>query len=90
MSQVPEAALGSLCVCAQSLQSCLTLGNTIDCSPLGSLSMGFSRQKYWSGLLCPPARDLPDPGIKRVSPTLQMDSLPTELPGKLGEVQNTP
>ena len=28
-----------------------------------SLSMGFSRQKYWSGLPCPPPRDLPDPGI---------------------------
>ena len=28
------------------------------------LSMGFSRQEYWSGLLCPPPGDLPDPGIK--------------------------
>ena len=28
-----------------------------------SLSMGFSRQEYWSGLSCPPAGDLPDPGI---------------------------
>ena len=54
------------------------------------LSMGLSRQEYWSGLLCPPAEDLPDPGIKPVSPTLQMDSLPTEPPGKLGEVQITP
>ena len=26
--------------------------------------MGFSRQEYWGGLLCPPAGDLPDPGIK--------------------------
>ena len=33
------------------------------------LSMGFSRQKYWSGLLCPPPRDLPNPGIK---PTVLM------------------
>ena len=31
------------------------------------LSMGFSRQKYWSGLLCPPPGDLPDPGIELVS-----------------------
>ena len=31
------------------------------------LSMGFSRQEYWSGLLCPPLGDLPDPGIKRTS-----------------------
>ena len=30
-------------------QSCPTLSNPMDCSPPGSLSMGFSRQKYWSG-----------------------------------------
>ena len=29
--------------------------------------MGFSRQEYWSGLLCPPPGDLPDPGIECVS-----------------------
>ena len=35
------------------------------------LSMGFSRQKYWSGLPCPHPGDLPDPGIKPlVSPVL--------------------
>ena len=28
------------------------------------LSMGFSRQEYWSVLLCPPPRDFPDPGIE--------------------------
>ena len=31
------------------------------------LSMGFSRQEYWSGLPCPPPGDLPDPGIEPVS-----------------------
>ena len=31
------------------------------------LSMGFSRQEYWSGLPCPPPGALPDPGIERVS-----------------------
>ena len=31
---------------------------------LAPLSMGFSRQEYWSGLLCPPPVDLPNPGIK--------------------------
>ena len=31
------------------------------------LSMGFSRQEYWSGLPCPPPEDLPDPGIGLVS-----------------------
>ena len=39
------------------------------------LSMGFSRQEYWSGLPCPPPGDLPDPGIKPGSPALQADSL---------------
>ena len=29
--------------------------------------MGFSRQEYWSGLPCPPAGDLPDPGIEPTS-----------------------
>ena len=33
------------------------------------LSMGFSRQEYWSGLPCPDPGDLPDPGIKPASPT---------------------
>ena len=47
-----------------------------------SLSMGFSRQEYWSGLPCPTPGDLPDTGIKPVSPALQEDSLPTELQGK--------
>ena len=31
------------------------------------LSMGFSRQEYWSGLPCPPPGDLPDAGIQPVS-----------------------
>ncbi|KAB0378174.1 hypothetical protein FD755_009752 [Muntiacus reevesi] len=35
-----------------------------------------SRQEYWSGLPVPSPRDLPDPGIKPVSPSLQADSLP--------------
>ena len=48
-----------------------------------SLSMGFSRQDYWSGLPFPSPGDLPDPGIESRSPALQADSLPTELPGKL-------
>ena len=40
------------------------------------LSMGFSRQEYWSGLPFPTPGDLPDPGIKLGSPALQDDSLP--------------
>ena len=43
---------------------------------------GFSRLEYWSGLLCPPPGDLPDPGIEPRSPALQTDSLPSEPLGK--------
>ena len=46
------------------------------------LSMGFSRQECWSGLSCLFSRDLPEPGIKPSSPTLQPDSLLFELLGK--------
>ena len=46
------------------------------------LSMGFSRQEYWSRLPFPPPRDLLHPGIEPQSPTLQADSLPTEPPEK--------
>ena len=46
------------------------------------LSMEFSRQEYWSGLPFPSPGDLPHPGIKSRSPALQVDSLPSEPPGK--------
>ena len=39
------------------------------------LSMGFSRKEYWSGLPCPPPRDLEDPVIEPASPAMQADSL---------------
>ena len=42
------------------------------------LSMGFSRQEYWSGLQFPSLEDLPNTGIEIGSPALQADSLPTE------------
>ena len=46
------------------------------------LSVGFSRQEYWSGLPFPSLWDLPDPGIEPGSPALQAESLPSELSGK--------
>ena len=46
------------------------------------LSMGFSRQEYWSGLPFSSTSDLPDPWIQPRSPALQADSLPSEPPGK--------
>ena len=47
------------------------------------LSMGFSRQEHWKGLPFPPPGDLPDPGIKLVSPALAGRFFTTEPPGKL-------
>ena len=50
-----------------------------------SLSIGFSRQKYWSGLPCPPPGDPPDPGVETVSlrsPAWQACSVPLVPPGK--------
>ena len=46
------------------------------------LSMGFSRQEYWSGLPFPSPGDFPNPGIEPWSPALQADDLPSELWGK--------
>ena len=46
------------------------------------LSMGFSRQEYWSGLPFPSPGDLPDAGIEPRSPALQADALISEPPGK--------
>ena len=48
-----------------------------------SLSMEFPRQEYWSGLLFPSPGDLPNPGIEPESSILHVDSLPSELSGKL-------
>ena len=63
-------------------QLCPTLATpwTVACKV--SLSMGFSRQEYWSGLTFPSPGDLPDPEIEPRSPALQAESLPTELEGK--------
>ena len=52
-----------MCVHANLIQQPLTL-----CDPHGLwLSMGFSRQEYWSGLPCPPPGESSDPGIKPTS-----------------------
>ena len=77
---VPVADSGDvLPVCMLNHFSCVqffvTLWTGADQAPL---SMGFSRQEYWSGLPCPPPGDLPELGIEPaspVSPALQVDSL---------------
>ena len=58
-------------------KSCLTLVIPWTCQ--APLSMGFSRQEYWSGLPSLSTKDLPDPGIEPGSPALQADDLPTKL-----------
>ena len=63
-------------------KSCLTLETPWTVACQASLSMGFSRPEYWSGLLFPSPGNLPNPGIKPRFPALQADSLPTELQGK--------
>ena len=49
-------------------------------------SMKFPREAYWSGQLQYP-RDLPDPGVKPRSPTLEADALTSEPPGKPRDLQ---
>ena len=63
-------------------KSCPTLVAPWTVAHQAPLSMGFSRQEYWSGLPFPSPEDLSDPGIEPRSPALQADSLPTELSGK--------
>ena len=48
------------------------------------LSMGFSRQEYWSGLPFPSSGDLPNPRIETVPPAFQADSLPLNYQGSPG------
>ena len=66
---------------AQLLRLCLfaTLW-TVACQ--ASLSMGFSRQGYWSGLPCPSPGDLPHSGIEHTSPVLAGGFFTTEPPEK--------
>ena len=49
-------------------KSCLTLATPWTVAYQVPLSMGFSRQKYWSGLSFPSLEDLSDPGIEPGSP----------------------
>ena len=70
---------------------CLTLVTPWTVASQAPLSMGFSRQEYWSELPFPSPGDLPDLGIELRSPALQADSLPIELhrkPKDYGETSN--
>ena len=63
-------------------QLCPTVCDSMDFSPPGSSVHGILQQKYWSGLPFPSPGDLPKPGIEPGSLALQVDSLPSEPPGK--------
>ena len=63
-------------------QSCPTLATPWTVAHQAPLSMGFSRQEYWSGLPFPSPGDLPNPGIEPGSRALQADALSSEPPGK--------
>ena len=73
-----------VCVCAcmlsHSVVSDSLISWTVACQV--PLSMGFSRQEYWSGLPFPTLGDFPHPGMEPGSPALQADSSPSEPPGK--------
>ena len=72
---------GQCCVLCLVTQSCPTLCNTMDCSPPGSSVHGDSPS---TGVHCCVLLqgNLPDPGTEPRSPALQVDSLPSEPPGK--------
>ena len=77
-----------LCTCVHACElSCSVMSNSLHLDGLQPARLlspwRFSRQVYWSGLPCPPSGDLPNPGIESSSPTLQVDSLSSELSGKL-------
>ena len=69
-----------LCLVAQ---LCLTLWDAMDCSPPGSSVHGILQARILEWVACPPPGDLPNPGIKPRSPTLQANSLPSETPGSM-------
>ena len=62
--------------CFSHIRSCATPWTTVHQVPL---SMGFSRQEYWSGFPCPPLGDLPDTGIEPTSPESEETNLPCRV-----------
>ena len=71
-----------VCVHAQLLQLCLTLCDSMDCSPPGSFVHGILQARTLEWVAIPFCGTSYDPGIEPGSPTLQMDSLLPEPPGK--------
>ena len=71
-----------VCVCVKLLSHVQLFATPWTVARQAPLSMGFSRQEYWSGLPWPSPGDLPNPGIKPGSPALQADALSSEPPGR--------
>ena len=80
--------MGTVCVCVRVCANAQLPSHaqlfatpwTVACQT--PLSMGFSRQEYWRGLLFPPPGHLPNAGIEPVSPALAGRFFTTESPGK--------
>ena len=62
-------------VLCKALQSCPTLCDPMDCSPLGSSAHGILQARILEWLTMPSSGDLPNPGIEPGSPALQAGSL---------------
>ncbi|CAI9153925.1 unnamed protein product [Rangifer tarandus platyrhynchus] len=80
--QVPFGGGGGLVA-----KSCPTLATPWNVACQIPLSMGFSRQEYWSGLPFPSPGDIPDLEVEPGSPALWEVSLLTRLPRKPSSVQ---
>ena len=70
-----------VCVCPAA-QLCSILCNLWTIAHQAPVSMGYRKQKYWSGLPFSPPGDLPNPGIELMSPALAGEFFTTEPPGK--------
>ena len=64
------------------VKSCPTLGTSWTVACQAPVSMGFSRQEYWSGLPSPPPGDLPGPEVEPTSLTSAGGFFTTESPQK--------
>ena len=61
---------------------CLTLCDPMNCSLPGSSVHGILQARILELVVMPFPGDVPNPGIEPRSPALQVDSLPSEPPGK--------
>ena len=83
----PRSAGDHVCLVTQ---LCLTPATPWTVACQAPLSVIFPRQAYWSGLPFPSPEDLPDTGIERGSPALQVDSVPLNHQGSPREAGDYP